>query len=608
MKRKLTFLLSLAALAIFGLTAHAEQPGKLPRAEYPRPQFERNEWKNLNGEWSYALDLGKSGMDRKLYESKGFDGKITVPFCPESKLSGVGYVDFIPEMWYHRKIQIPENWRDRNTMLNFGAVDYLSTVYIDGKLVGRHWGGTSSFGYDITPYVNDGKVHYLVVRVEDDNRSGVQPKGKQSSLYNSHGCDYTRTTGIWQTVWMEPVDKNGLASAYIIPDLDRNRFVIEPKFRGLAPGMKVEAVVKDGSRTVAKVSEKATPQLKLETPIKNVKTWSPESPFLYDIELTVYDAGGKAIDKVKSYAGMRKIHQEGNRLYLNNEPYFLRLVLDQGFYPDGIWTAPSDEALRHDIEMSMAAGFNGARLHQKVFEERFHYWADKLGYLTWGESSSWGANANNIEAARNFMPEWEEIVTRDRNHPSIIAWTPFNETWERPVDSERARQHDRLLHDVYQLTHHLDYRPVNETSGGYHEITDLWSVHNYEQNPEKLAEYFRIKEDGLYPQLDRNREVIYGGQPFLIDEYGGIKWIHGSQYASNSWGYGDAPRTLEEFYDRLEKLTDVILAVPYMSGYCYTQLTDVEQEQNGIYNYDRSTKFDMNRIKKIFSKVPKGFK
>ncbi|MDE5675407.1 MAG: beta-glucuronidase, partial [Muribaculaceae bacterium] len=370
----------------------------------------------------------------------------------------------------------------------------------------------------------------------------------------------------------------------------------------------IEAIVRDGSKIVAKTVETATPHARIELPIKNVKTWSPESPFLYDIEFNVYDNNGKVVDKVKSYAGMRKVHMEGNRLYLNNEPYFLRLVLDQGFYPDGIWTAPDDADLKKDIEMSMAAGFNGARLHQKVFEERFHYWADKLGYLTWGETASWGADANKIEAARNFLPEWESIVVRDRNHPSIIAWTPFNETWERPGDSEQAMQHDRLLHDVYNLTHHLDYRPVNETSGNYHVITDLWTVHNYEQNPEKLAEYFVIKEDGRYPQLDPSKEVSYGGQPFLIDEYGGIKWVDGAQFADNSWGYGDSPRSLEEFYDRLEKLTDVILAVPYMSGYCYTQLTDVEQEQNGIYNYNRTTKFDMDRIKKIFSKKPKGFK
>ena len=599
MTLKLNRIIAAAAGLLMAVSASASQP----RPEYPHPQFERADWQNLNGEWSYVFDFGKSGMDRKLYESEGFDGKITVPFCPESELSGVKYTDFIPAMWYHRTVQIPESWQGKQTLLHFGGVDYFSAVYIDGKLVGRHWGGSSPFTYDITGFVADGKPHNLVVRVEDDNRQGVQPKGKQSHNYYSQGCAYTRTTGIWSTVWMEPVDASGLESAYIVPDLDMKRFVVTPEYLSLADGNEIEAVVKDGGKVVSRVRQKASGQSPLTLPLKQVKTWSPESPFLYDVELTVYDKAGKPVDKVKSYAGMRKIHQEGNRLYLNNEPVFLRLVLDQGFYPTGIWTAPTDDDLRRDIELSMQAGFNGARLHQKVFDERFHYWADKLGYLTWGEAPSWGCNANKIEAARNFLPEWEAVVKRDRNHPSIIAWTPFNETWERPVDSEAAMQHDRLLTDVYNLTHDLDYRPVNETSGNYHVVTDLWTVHNYEQNPAKFAEYFELKE-GKYPTCDARREVPYSGQPFLIDEYGGIKWIDGSQFADNSWGYGQGPRTLEEFYERLEGLTDVILAVPYMSGYCYTQLTDVEQEQNGIFNYDRSTKFDMKRIHDIFSKTP----
>lgn len=584
-------------------TANAD----IPRNEYPRPQLERSEWKNLNGEWSYTFDFGKSGKDRGLQNSKGFDEKITVPFCPESKLSGVEHKDFIPAMWYHRKISVPQSWTGRDIMLNFGGVDYFCAVYVDGQLAGRHWGGTSSFGIDITRFVNDGKEHDLVIHVEDDIRKGTQMAGKQSMIYPSAGCNYTRTTGIWQTVWMEPVSHNGLESVYIIPDLDNSLFTVEPKLRHLAEGATVEVIVKDGDKVVSKTRKPASANMKLNLPVKNPRTWSPESPFLYDIDIITRDASGKEMDKVQSYAGMRKVHWADNVFYLNNKPYFLRLVLDQGFYPDGIWTAPSDDDLRRDIEMSMEAGFNGARLHQKVFEERFHYWADKLGYLTWGETSSWGAIVNHIETARNFLPEWTEIVVRDRNHPSIVAWTPFNETWERPAESDEAMQHDRLITDAYNLTRKLDYRPINDSSGHYHVVTDLWTVHNYDQNPETFAKYFELK-DGKYPQFDASREVTYSGQPFFIDEYGGIKWIDGAQFANNSWGYGEGPKSLEEFYTRLEGLTDVILDVPYMSGYCYTQLTDVEQEQNGIYNYDRSRKFDMDRIKKIFSKVPARFK
>jgi len=588
--------LALSSICVLGACA-------IPRPEYPRPQFERSQWQNLNGQWTYEFDKGKSGMDRRLFESKGFADEITVPFCPESKLSGVQHTDFIPAMWYHRTIQVPQQWLGKQIMLNFGGVDFFAAVYIDGKLVGRHWGGNSPFSCDITEATADGKPHNLVVRVEDDLRSGVQPTGKQCGNYYSSGCHYTRTTGIWQTVWMEPIDKAGLKSAYIIPDLDRSRFVVEPEFRALTPGQTIEVAVKDGDKTVARDKQKAAPGLSMALPVKNVKTWSPDSPFLYDVVLTVRDADGNIIDTVNSYAGMRKIHVEGNRFYLNNKPFFQRLVLDQGFYPDGVWTAPTDNDLRRDIELSMAAGFNGARLHQKVFEERFHYWADKLGYITWGEAPSWGANMNNPLSARNFIPEWETIVVRDRNHPSIVAWTPFNETWERPDNDEAALQHDRLVEDVYRSTHALDYRPVNDTSGNYHVVTDLYTVHNYEQDPAKLAEWFVIK-DGKYPCQDVHRDAPYAGQPFFIDEYGGIKWVDGKQFSDISWGYGQGPQTLEEFYTRLEGLTDVILAVPYMSGYTYTQLTDVEQEQNGIYNYDRTPKFDMERIRAIFSKSP----
>lgn len=578
----------------------------VPREEYPRPQFQRQDWQNLNGDWTYEFDFGKSGMNRRLNESKGFNDKITVPFCPESELSGVGHKDFIPAMWYHRTIQIPESWQGKRTMLNFGGVDFFTGVYVDGKLVGRHWGGSSPFSVDITEFVKDGKPHNLVVRVEDDLRSGVQPTGKQCGNYYSEGCHYTRTTGIWQTVWMEPVDAAGLKSVYIIPDLDNSQFIVEPDFRSLNEGQTFEVKIKDGNKVVASAKQAASPVLSIPVKVNKVKTWSPENPFLYDVELNVYDKSGKLVDQVNSYAGMRKVHVEGNTYYLNNEPYYLRLVLDQGFYPDGIWTAPSDEALRNDIELSKAAGFNGARLHQKVFEERFHYWADKLGYLTWGEAPSWGGNMNNPLTGRNFIPEWETVVVRDRNHPSIIAWTPFNETWERADNDEAALQHDRLIEDVYRITKNLDYRPVNDASGNYHVITDLWTVHSYQQDPEKLAEWFVVK-DGRYPCQDPRRDVPYSGQPFFIDEFGGIKWVVGKQFADNTWGYGEGPKTEEEFYTRLEGQVDAINAVPYMSGYCYTQLTDVEQEQNGVYNYDRTPKFDMKRINAIFSKVPEKF-
>lgn len=596
-----------AASALLTISSFAATDN-VPRPEYPRPQFVREEWVNLNGTWDYAFDFSKSGMDRKLFEAKIFEGHITVPFAPQSELSGVGFKDFIPQMWYHRALEIPASWADKKIILHFGAVDYIASVYIDGKIAGRHWGGSSSFSVDITRFVEAGKTHDLVVRVEDDERSGQYGKGKQSGRFDSFGCEYTRTTGIWQTVWMEPVSKTGLKDVYIVPDLDQSRFVVEPSYYGLSEGQMLRVTVNDGGKVVSRKTVPASDMGRAELEVKKPKTWSPESPFLYDFVFEVLSKDGTVLDKVSSYAGMRKIHIVGNRIYINNEPVYLRLVLDQGFYPDGIWTAPSDEALKHDIELSMNAGFNGARLHQKVFEPRFHYWADKLGYLTWGEMASWGANINNPLSARNFLTEWEDIVVRDRNHPSIIIWTPFNETWEHPDNRENAREACRMVSDVYKLTKDLDYRPCHDVSGNYHVVTDVFSVHQYMQNPDELRNWLMPK-DGKVPQADlKNREVEYDGQPYLLDEYGGIKWVVGQEFSEISWGYGQGPKTLEEFYERLEGLTDAILEYDYICGYCYTQLTDVEQEQNGIYNYDRSLKFDMEKIRAIFSKVPEGFK
>lgn len=573
----------------------------LPRPEHPRAQFVRASWINLNGTWSYAFDPGKSGMQRGLACSKGFADQITVPFCPESPLSGVHHTDFIEMMWYHRQLHIPTEWEGLRILLHFGAVDYESEVFIDGESVGRHWGGTSSFSHDITRYVTPGQVHDLVVYVRDETRSGVQPGGKQCPDYASRGCHYTRTTGIWQTVWMEAVPQYGLERVQIIPDLDGRRFLVVPWFYAQKRGQRFRVTVRDGETLVSRAGIAAVDGVPCVVPIGEPKAWSPDDPFLYDLVLEVLD-GDEVVDAVQSYAGLRKVHVEGNRVYLNNEPIYLRLVLDQGFYPDGVWTAPSDAALRQDIELSMKAGFNGARLHQKVFEERFHYWADRLGYLTWGESSSWGIDVKDEVSARNFLGEWHEIVVRDRNHPSIVAWTPFNET----RDVGDGRQHNRLHRDAYELTRSLDQtRPINDASGYVHVVTDLWTVHSYLQDPELLREQLAL-EDGRVMRRFPEFEAEYEGQPYIVDEYGGIKWIPAQeqQYAENSWGYGDDPTTLDEFYARLEGLTDAILSHDHICGYCYTQLTDVEQEQNGVYNYDRTEKFDMARIAGIFGKTP----
>jgi len=593
-------LLSLLTAAI-AMLAPQRATGQTPRAEYPRPQFERAEWRNLNGTWTYAFDFGRTGTERGMQSSTGFDATITVPFCPESKLSGVGYTDFISSIWYQRSITIPQEWEGKKTLLHFGAVDYEAHIYIDGRRVAVHRGTGSSFVCDITRFVEAGKSHNLVVRVLDDLRSGLQPGGKQCTGYASSGCHYTRTTGIWQTVWMEAVDREGLKNAQIIPDIDQQQLIVRPEFYGEDNANRLTVTVSDGHKTVAERTVACTNGSTVVLPIKKPRLWSPDDPFLYDITFTVR-RDGQTIDQVRSYAGMRKVHCQDGYFYLNNKPFFQRLVLDQGFYPDGIWTAPSDDALRHDIEMSMAAGFNGARLHQKNFEERFFYWADKLGYLTWAEFSSWGADLNRDEAVRNVLSEWAELVVRDRNHPSIVVWTPFNETW----GATDSGVYERCVRDTYAITKGLDpSRPVNDASGDSHIQTDIWSLHNYGR-AEALKKDL-LFEHGKEPwRSDSNNKWIakYDGQPYIIDEFGGLPWIRQSDRKSNSWGYGEELGTLDDFYSTLQAEIDALKGNPHIAGFCYTQLTDVEQEQNGIYYYDRTPKFDLQRIRAIFESIP----
>ena len=585
--------------------------GAQPRAEYPRPQFERADWVNLNGEWSFALDLSDSGRDRDFYNSKGFEQRITVPFAPESKLSGIGYTDFINSVWYQRMIQIPSAWQGKRVKLNFGAVYYESEVYIDGRFVGRHYGGSDSFSFDITDFVGDGKEHSIVVHAESDLRSGTQPGGKQSTNYYSYGCSYTRTTGIWQTVWMEAVDDMALERVQVVTDIDNEQIVVIPTYYNVAGGNTLSVEVRDGGKVVAHAESAAVQGVPVVVALKKAKLWSPESPFLYDVVYEVKNAEGETLDRVDAYVGMRKVHIDGNKIYLNNKPYYQRLVLDQGFYPDGIWTAPSDEALKHDIEMSKAAGFNGARLHQKVFEERFHYWADKLGYIVWGEMASWDKDFNSVAAARNFLSEWGNIVVRDRNHPALIVWTPFNEEFGVP-----SNEAGRFLTDVYNETRRLDpTRPVNTVSGGIYVISDFCTAHCYEQDGARLHSMLFDGEKFYQPQgpnggFDRAIRKLYydGSLPYLLDEFGGIKCAETQPEGGNSWGYGNAAPTREDFYTRLEALVKAIVDhSDKICGFCYTQLTDVEQEQNGVYYYDRGEKFDMGRVKAIFQMKAEGY-
>lgn len=568
----------------------------MPRPEYPRPQMVRNNWINLNGRWEFQMDPGKSGKDRELYKANRLEGEILVPFCPESKLSGVGYIDFIPAVWYKRELVIPEAWADSRILVHFGAVDYESEVWVNGVSVGKHKGGYSSFSFDITKYIKAG-TNVVTVYAEDDLRTGLQPRGKQRDEHHfiHGGCDYTRTTGIWQTVWLECVPQEHISSLKIVPDPENECVHIEPLFKGNTDGLTFEVNAlfenKNVGTTIATITGD---RARVSVPLSEIHLWEVGVPNLYDLDISI-KKGDICIDKVQSYIGLRSVSIKGDAIMINGKPVFQRLVLDQGFYPDGIYTAPTDEDLKKDIEISMGLGFNGARLHQKIFEQRFLYWADKLGYLVWGEHANWGLDITTSMGLRQFLPEWIEALERDFNHPSIIGWCPFNETW----DNDGTKQDNEVLRIVYNVTKAIDTtRPVIDTSGNFHVVTDIFDIHDYDQNPDSFAAKFEPMRTGegvyvTYPNRQR-----YDGQPYFVSEYGGIWWNPGDE---QGWGYGSRPESEEEFLERYTGLTEVLLKHPKICAFCYTQLYDIEQEVNGLYTYDRKPKFDPEIIRAINS-------
>lgn len=553
----------------------------IPRPEYPQPQFERADWVNLNGEWQFEIDHGKSGRNRKFYERESLSDKIIVPFCPESELSGFGYKDFMPAVWYRKVVEIPEEKLSGRVFLHFGAVDYEAFVYVNGKLVGTHKGGYIHFSFDITDFVNAGE-NVIVLCAEDDTRSGLIPSGKQSDKFESNGCFYTRTTGIWQTVWLEYTPKAYIRNMRIYPDYKNASVTVEANVVGSGT-LTAEAFYDGacvGSLKVQTNGETVSGTMKLS----QVHLWDVGQGNLYDLKLTFGE------DTVKSYFGLRNVRMDGWKFMLNDRSVYMRLVLDQGFYPDGIYTAKDEKELVKDIELSLAAGFNGARLHEKIFEPRFLYHCDKMGYLVWGEYPNWGLDYSDPRALAAFLPEWIEEIERDFNHPSIIGWCPFNETWDR----DGRKQWDELLRMAYRTTKALDpTRPCIDTSGNFHVETDIFDVHDYEQNVEVFRNnYNRLMTENDLEDRHHNHcgTQIWKGEPTFVSEYGGIRWAGED---ADGWGYGEAPKTAQEFLERYKGLTDALLDNDKMCGFCYTQLYDVEQELNGLYTYGREPKFDM---------------
>ncbi|MGN0867411.1 MAG: glycoside hydrolase family 2 protein [Oligosphaeraceae bacterium] len=584
----------------------------LPRPEYPRMQFRRADWLNLNGEWSFAFDPVHSGEERGWGKSQGFGEKIQVPFAPETPLSGVEHTDFITGIFYHRQVTVPAAWENRRILLNFGAVYNDAKVWWNGEEVAWHRGGSTPFTVDLTGRAHAGQTYDLVVEAQSDVRSTVQSTGKQCLYMNSQGCSYRRTTGIWQTVDLEAAGLVGLKDCQVVADFDNHAFVFRPAFFQETPGATLTVEIREGDALVATAKCAATLTATLTLPLENPRPWCPDDPFLYDIRYIVREKDGSVSDVVDSYAGMRKVHVSGNRLYLNNHPIFLRMVLDQGFYPEGNWTAPDDEALVKDILFAKACGFNAARLHQKVFEPRYLYHADRLGYLVWGEFPCWGQgwcqtcfkeHTNFYESFTNFLEEWGEEVVRDRNHPSILMWTPLNESDIYLTENSMRRYREGVAR-MYAFTKALDpTRPVHDSSGWGHAKTDIWSIHAYCASAGEMEPFLLPNKQKGFPTVRPEFDTGYQGQPYYVDEFGGFRYLPPEVRGSTQegWGYfGLDFQNAEELVERIREQVALMNQTPDIMGWCYTQLTDVEQEQNGLMTYHRIPKADPELFRKAF--------
>ncbi|HET7625821.1 MAG TPA: glycoside hydrolase family 2 TIM barrel-domain containing protein [Verrucomicrobiae bacterium] len=520
--------------------------------EYPRPQLVRDEWLNLNGLWDYAVTSSNATSAEK------FDGKILVPFPIESALSGVmKSFDENSTLWYHRTFAVPDSWRNRRVRLHFGAVDWSARVFVNGKFIGRHRGGYDAFTFDITDALKWDGAEKIVVAVEDPTE-GDQPRGKQSR--KPEGIFYTPTSGIWQTVWIEPVSSECIDDLCLTPDVDAGVLRVRVAVGSLSESLKVEITALADGREAGRVT--GLPNKELIVPISSPHLWSPGDPFLYDLRVTLKD-GNREVDSVASYFGMRKVALRKDdsgvtRIALNDKFLFEIGALDQGFWPDGIYTAPTDEALRYDIEFLKRSGFNLARKHVKVEPDRWYYWCDKLGLLVWQDMPS--ANNNTIEGRTQFEAELQRMVEGRRNHPSIILWILFNEGWgqydtERLTSWLKAFDPSRLVDDASGWT---DKR-----------VGDIMDVHSY-PGPES-------------PSSDGNRAAVLG-------EFGGLGlgWP-GHTWSDKFWGYLPMAdqKTLTERYFQLLDRVYILRNFFGLSAAVYTQTTDVETECNGLMTYDR---------------------
>ena len=564
----------------------------LPRTEHPRPDFARECWMTLNGEWDFSI-----ANDR-------FDQKIIVPFACECTLSGIGDTGFHPVVWYRRQFKIPSEMHGKHILLHFGAVDYSCSVWVNGVLVKEHTGGQSSFAADITHAIRWDEENLLVVRVQDDPQNLEQPRGKQFWEEKSRSIFYTRTTGIWQSVWLEAVSPAHLVNVRITPLFDEKAVCFDYKLSENS-GLALETYISfQGTPvttlTVHPQSAAGSFTVNVDRPTADIwnfyedLAWSPEHPRLFDVRFRVL-CKGQCTDEVHSYFGMRKVAVENGRFLLNGRPYYQKLVLDQGYWPQSLLTAPDDEAFVKDIQLVKEMGFNGVRLHQKVEDPRFYYHADRMGLLVWGEIGS--AYIYSPEYAKNFYQEWVDCVLRDYNHPCIVVWVPLNESWGvQEIWKDPMQQAHSMA--AYHITKSLDRtRPVVDNDGWEHTCGDLLTIHDYEGNASVLLERYAEMERILKYRPGGKDLFAYGygyvERPVIVSEYGGVRF---AQEGTDGWGYS-SDNDPHNYVQHVASLTAALLRSPHVQGYCYTQLCDVESEQNGLLTYERKPKVDLKLIR-----------
>jgi beta-galactosidase/beta-glucuronidase len=575
---------------------------------HPRPLL-RRDWVDLSGPWEFRYDDDDAGLQADWWrEWPATTARIEVPFPPESKLSGIEDPGFHPVLWYQRTIRCRRR-PGRRVLLHFGAVDYRATVWLNGRRVAEHEGGHTPFTADLTHVLGDADEHTLVVRVEDQPDDLGQPRGKQDWRLEPHSIWYHRTSGIWQPVWLEDVADVHVRSLQWTPDVESGTVTVAAQVNKVRRGLRMRVRLRLRGHllvddTYAVLTDETIRQIQLPKAWMTLSPrevlWSPDHPNLLDADLQLIDAGNAIVDEVASYCALRSVGTADNRFLFNGRPYFLRLVLEQGYWPQSHLSPPRPEALREEVELVKSLGFNGVRLHQKIAEPQFLYWCDRLGLAVWAEMPA--TYEFSPQSTGRIIREWLEVLERDRSHPCIVTWVPFNESWGVPDLVTSSPQQD-LVRAVYHVTRSVDpTRPVVGNDGWEQVVADIATVHDYSSRGETLRERYGTQaavEDTLEHVQPGHRQVMLpgftlDGHPVMITEFGGITL--GATTHDEVWGaYGTTPDT-DSFLERYTALVDALLDSPAIAGFCYTQLTDTVQEQNGLVTEDRVPKVSVERI------------